>query len=70
MWSVRPLGHGICTAPHCSHQQIIHFITEDAPVTFITQEITRVFGTLCQELGAETKYIISYYVAVIKISYF
>lgn len=31
------------------------FITKDTPVTCITQKITRIFGTLCQKLGAETK---------------
>lgn len=31
--------------------------TKDAASKPITQEITRVLGILCQELGAETKYI-------------
>ena len=34
-----------------------NIITKNAPVIPIIQEITRVLGTLCQELRAETKYI-------------
>lgn len=30
---------------------------KDAPSTPVTQEITGVLGALCQELGAETKYL-------------
>ena len=32
-------------------------ITKDAPNTSITQEILRVLGALCQEIGTETKYV-------------
>ena len=32
-------------------------ITKDAPICSITQEITRVLGTLCQEMEPNTKYI-------------
>lgn len=35
--------------------------TKDAPSALITQEITRVSGALCQELGQGPKYIYFYY---------
>ena len=45
--------------PKCSWGRMLrpNNIMKDAPISSVTQEITRVLGILCQEMEPNTKYI-------------